>query len=320
MGNRLQARRDDLERRTLRRLTSAYLAVFASVILALSVVAYAAIAANYRTILAPALETPEGRAGLSAALRPALFAIVSVDAALLLGVGAASYALARAALRPLVTAREREERFAADIAHELRTPLAAIASLAQSDPEPNARETERTLAAIARRAIECGELIGDLLTLARASDREALEREPIDLAVVVGRACRDLPERLRSVVAIDISLDSVIVQGDERRLLQLARNLTWNAVAHARSRAVVRVYCDRGAAFITVEDDGPGVSPDVEPRLFERFAKGAGSSGSGLGLAICRWVARAHGGDVTYSGGSRFTARFPLYTGGSGVF
>lgn len=102
--------------------------------------------------------------------------------------------------------------------------------------------------------------------------------------------------------------------GDERRLRQLVRNLLDNAFAHARSRVDLVVTTRNGTAELCVEDDGPGLDPEVLPHLFERFAKGRASSGSGLGLAICRWIVRAHGGDLTYLGGSRFVARFPEAT------
>jgi len=108
------------------RLTGSYLAVFLIIIVALSTAAYLLIAANYRDLLGPALGTLEGETGLRHALRTVLASIVAVDLGLVLFVGAASYALARAAVLPLLSARRREERFTADVAHELRTPLALL--------------------------------------------------------------------------------------------------------------------------------------------------------------------------------------------------
>jgi two-component system OmpR family sensor kinase len=281
------------------------------VIATLSALAYAFIANTYRSIVAPALETAEGRAGFAAALRPVLAAIVTADALLLLAVGAASFALARSALSPLRRAREREERFAADAAHELRTPLGAIASMAEN-AELDAAEPARTVfASIARRALECGDLVGDLLTLARASEPDALQAETLDLAIVVQHVVRDAAAAPGSV-AIDVTCAQAFVTGDERRLRQLVRNLLDNALAHAASRVAVTVNPNNGDACLRVEDDGPGVPPDVIPRLFERFSKGAKSRGSGLGLAICRWIATAHGGEIAFAGGSQFTVRLPL--------
>lgn len=310
MGCRLQARRDHFERRALLRLTVSYLAVFSLVIVTLSYVAYALVEANYRSMVAPALDTPEGRAGLAAAMRPALLAIVSFDGVLLLLVGAAAYLLARAALRPLVYAHEREQRFAADVAHELRTPLAAIASVAQAveTGDPSAR---RALATVATRALECGILVGDLLTLARKSDAAALERELVDLAIVAGRAVRELEARRLDLI-VDAACTSAIVNADERRLRQLITNLLENAAHYARTRITVRVRAQGSSAILCVDDDGPGVAAELAPHAFERFVRGDNSSGSGLGLAIGRWVARAHGGDLAHLGGARFETRLPL--------
>ena len=311
VGRRLQARRTGIENRALVRLTLSYLTVFAAVVAGLSVVAYHFVESNYRSIVAPALDTPEGQAGFEAAMRPALYAILSCDALLLLIVGAASYALASAALRPLALARERKERFAADIAHEMRTPLGAIAGVAQAALGGDTEDAQRALGTIARRAIESGELVGDLLTLARASDADALEREPVDLGDVVRHACRDAAAA-HPEPPIDATIGNAIVLGDERRLLQLARNLVENAYERARSRVTVELAAADDYAVLSVDDDGPGVPPELAGRLFERFAKGNDSRGSGLGLAICRWVATAHDGDIRHAGGARFIARLPL--------
>lgn len=246
-------------------------------------------------------------------MRPARYALVSFDALLLLAVGAASFALARAALEPLVAAREREERFAADVAHELRTPLGAIAGVAQATAATDPVAVSAAFATIARRALESSVLIGDLLTLARSSDRDALVREPVDLAMLVERVVREWQANHERVgLTFELELTSAIVDGDERRLLQLLRNLVANAARYARSCVSLRLSEAGERAVLYADDDGPGVAPDVVPRLFERFAKDRDSTGSGLGLAICRWVARAHGGDIAFEGGASFSVTLPL--------
>jgi signal transduction histidine kinase len=309
LGDRIQTRRGEAEARAARKLTVAYLAIFAGTIAALSLLAFFFVDAAYRDAYEPALGTPAAAAALAHFRRGVAGTIALCDAVLIVGVGLASYALARAAVRPLTLAREREARFAADAAHELRTPLAAIASLAQAAREGTSEERRAALEAIADRALRAGALLGDLLTLARRGDADVLQREPVDLAGIATRVARDTNS---GAVALDVRVASAIVDGDERRLEQLVRNLLANALRHAGSRVSLSVAPDGGSALLRVEDDGPGVSPEVVPRLFERFAKGADSPGSGLGLAICRWVARAHGGEVAYEGGSRFCARLPL--------
>jgi signal transduction histidine kinase len=313
MGRGLQARRGGVEGRIVVRLAGSYLAVFLAVIGALSVLAYALIAANYRGTLGPALDTPEGGAALAASLRSVAASIVSIDAALALLVGAASLALARSAVRPLIDAREREARFAADVAHELRTPLGVIASVAQAarDASPDARSD--ALATIGRQALEASALIADLLTLARSPESRALAREPVDLAAIATREVRE-HERAAEERGITLSLTvrSAIVDGDERRLRQVLRNLLDNALRYATRGIDVSVGVDGRDAEIVVVDDGGGVQAALRPLIFERFAKAPDSEGSGLGLAICHWVARSHGGTISLDGGSRFVVRLPL--------
>jgi len=313
VGSRLQTRRGDFEGRIVRRLTASYLAIFVAVIVALSVVAFVYVDRSARDALQPLLATPEGAATLARYEKARVLSFLLLDAGLVIGVGLASFAMARAAVRPLALARAREERFAADVAHELRTPLGAIASVAQAARDGATSPEEReAFATIARRALESGELISDLLTLARRGGGDVLDVEPVDLAAIAARAARELAT-VRVDVAIETQLASAIVEGDERRLAQLSRNLIGNAIRYATSRVDVAVTTLDGRwARLSVEDDGPGVAADVRGRLFERFAKGQDSTGSGLGLAICRWVARSHDGDVYLESGSRFVALLPL--------
>ena len=194
-------------------------------------------------------------------MRPALLAMLTCDALLLIVVGLAAYAFARAALRPLAAAREREERFTADVA--------------QAAVDATEEEASTALATIAGRAIESGELVSDLLTLARASDIDALEREPVHLALVAQAIVRAIPSS-ETTLSVEGSFGSAIVAGDERRLHQLVRNLIDNARSHARTRVSVSVEATAGNARLCVDDDGPGVSPDVIPCLFERLSAAAG--------------------------------------------
>jgi two-component system, OmpR family, sensor kinase len=283
------------------------------VIGALSVLAYALIAANYRGTLGPALDTPEGAAALAASLRNVAASIAAIDAALALLVGAASLALARSAVRPLVDAREREARFAADVAHELRTPLGVIASVAQAARAGAPEERSDALTTIGRQALEASALIADLLTLARNPESRALAREPVDLAALATREVRD-HERAAAErgVKLTLSAQSAIVDGDERRLRQVLRNLLDNAIRYARTSVAVFVGVEDREGLLVVADDGAGVPASLRGRIFERFVKEADSDGSGLGLAICRWVARSHGGEISLDGGSRFVMRLPL--------
>ncbi len=294
-----------------------YLAIFVCVLAALSVGAYAFVAREYASLLAPALNTPEGSAGLSAAMRRVVFTIAEIDLPLVLVVAVASYLLARAAIAPLAAARERERRFAADAAHELRSPLTAIAAVAQAARAEATQRSRVSFEAIAQSALDASAIVSDLLTLARDPARRALQCEPVDLAAIVNAVARDTqPVADARGVRLDVAAASAIVEGDERRLRELSRNLLDNAIREAR--AVVSITSRRSGRLceIVVEDDGAGIPLVERERIFERFYRRANdASGSGLGLAIVRWIASAHGGwvavDQASSGGARFVAALP---------
>jgi len=168
------------------------------------------------------------------------------------------------------------------------------------------------LARIAATAVEASATIGDLLALVREERVAPRLSEPVDLGAVA-RAAVDGAARDGLRHQADIAPDSW-VEGDERRLRRLVENLLENAARHARTLVRVRVQPDGERVALSVEDDGPGVPPDLRDRIFERFVRGDDDErGSGLGLAICRAIARAHGGDVVLEERNRFVARLPKF-------
>lgn len=298
------------------RLTGWYVAVFSCILAALSVMAYLFVGRTYATELQPALGTPEYQSVYSLAMRHVLYTIVTFDAPLLLLVGVASYVLARTSIAPLLQAQEREKRFAADVAHEIRTPLATIATVAQAARVQDAEAKDVTLKKITQEALEASELIADLLTLTRSETSYALSCEPVDLAGVLTKASRDFISRGDELgVTFNLKLSGALVLGDQRRLMQLSRNLFDNALRNATSSVVGSTWSDQRWAYLSVEDDGPAVPERLRDKVFERFFSAREDhSGTGLGLAICRWVARSHGGDV-FIERSQFLTRLPrLFT------
>jgi two-component system OmpR family sensor kinase len=288
------------------------------VLAALSVVAYAFVGRSAHETLEPLLTLPEGQAAYAATMRRVATTIALFDLPLVAVVGVAAYVLAWFSVRPLVAARAREERFAADAAHELRTPLATISAIAQAARDADADTQASTLARITDIALDASGLLGDLLTLMRDVPEDSRLHEPVDVAALAAGAARD--ERLRAPA---LTVDTVLppggayVAGDERALRQLARNLLANAARHARTRVVIEVRAEPQTVVLVVDDDGEGVAPADRDRVFERFYKArADAPGSGLGLAICRHIARRHGGTIALECGARFVTRLPRAASG----
>jgi signal transduction histidine kinase len=299
------------------RTAALYLCVFVCVLAALSIGAYEFVAREYASLLAPALSTPEGAGALRTAMHRVAVTIAEIDAPLVIVVAIASYFLARTAIAPLAAARQRERRFSADAAHELRSPLTAIAAVAQAARAGATEQSRASFEAIARSALEASAVVTDLLTLARDPARRALQCEPVDLAAIITLASRDTqPVADARNVRLDVAPGSAIVDGDERRLRELSVNLLDNAIRHARRG--VRISSRRAGRLceIVVEDDGDGIPSSERERVFERFYRRSNDgSGTGLGLPIVRWIASAHGGaveiDRSSDGGARFVAAFP---------
>jgi signal transduction histidine kinase len=260
--------------------------------------------------MGPLLLTPEGRAGFAVAMARVAWAIVAVAAPLLGLVAVAAYLLARRSIAPLEAAAQREREFAADIAHELRTPLATIATVAQAAGGDAQGEQQNAFATIAAAALDASSIVADLALLARSGGPDNLQCETIDLSDTVTRVAREYAQR-NAAPRVDLTADSVFAQADERRIAQVVRNLLDNAVRHAHTAVRVLVRADGAYAAIVVDDDGPGVPEEIRNRVFERLVRARDGAGSGLGLAICRWVARAHGGDVVLEEGARFVMRIP---------
>jgi signal transduction histidine kinase len=271
------------------------------------------LAGREHDLVEPLLGTLVGQAAYHAVLRRDALALALLDVPLLIVCGIASYLLAVVSVRPLVAAREREARFAAEAAHELRTPLARIAGLAQGG-RASSDEARRddAFARIAATAVDASGTISDLLALVREERVAPRLSEPVDVGLLA-RTTTDAAQRDGLVYDVRADVDCWVV-GDVRRLRRLAENLLENAARHARSRVSVGVTCDGALVALSVEDDGPGVPTALRERIFERFVRAEDDErGSGLGLAICRAIARAHGGEVVLEGENRFIARLPRF-------
>jgi len=227
--------------------------------------------------------------------------------------------------------REREaalaqRRFLADVAHELRTPVAILrseAEVALASP-PDARTYRRSLERVVEEAEGLGRLVNDLLLMARG-DAEAPDLEPrrVYLDDVVNRALSRLRHHpaARGREFRRGPFEAAPVLGDPELLERAVLVLLHNALVHAPGTPVeVSTGTRRDGAirwsWVTVRDWGPGIPVEARERVFERFARLARSTpGSGLGLAIAKWIAERHRGRLTLSdppgGGAAFTLECP---------
>lgn len=215
--------------------------------------------------------------------------------------------------------QERQKRLLADVAHELRTPLAVIRAEAEAIVDGVHPADSEHLAPVLDATRRLERLVEDLRTLS-LSEAGMLRpaAEPVDVgellagAVAVQRRAAD-----EAGVALLVEGAGQEVTGDAIRLRGAVDNLLANALRHTPRGGLVRVSERRegGDVVIEVADNGSGIPKDLLPRVFERFSRGEESPGSGLGLAIAREIVEAHGGTIGVESalgrGSTFTVRLP---------
>jgi signal transduction histidine kinase len=212
----------------------------------------------------------------------------------------------------------RQRQFVADASHELRTPLTSVlanlellAEVLEGDRGDAARSALRSTQRMRR-------LVADLLLLARADAKREVPHAPTDLGRVLVEAAAELgPVATEHELSVDAQ--PVLVDGARDELHRLVLNLIQNAMQHTPPGTHVHasVRQDGDMVRVVVQDDGPGVAPELRDEVFGRFVRAEGDRGGsvGLGLSIVRAVARAHGGDVVLEsppeGGARFVVTLP---------
>jgi two-component system sensor histidine kinase BaeS len=215
-------------------------------------------------------------------------------------------------------------RMAADLAHELRTPLAAVQAgleeLRDGLVEPDAER----LAALHRQSLRVGRVVEDLAELSAAETASlSLRRTPVDLAQVASDAVAAArPTTDAAGLIVETRLGSgVVVDGDSDRLHQVVGNLLVNTARHCRAGDTVTVSVGRTSteAALVVSDTGPGIAAVDLPFVFDRLWRGRADrevAGSGIGLAVVRELVAAHGGSVRVDSdgehGTAFTVVLPL--------
>ena len=208
-------------------------------------------------------------------------------------------------LRRLAASLDKERSFTADAAHELRTPLAAIrvqAEVALAAQEPGQRQTAvRHIVAGVDRTTH---LVEQLLLLARIDHPDRRSWVPLELGELVARcAARYADQAVGKDIELGVTAEAAcLVSGDGTTLEILIGNLLDNALRYtpAGGRVALDVARTGGRITLAVRDNGPGIPPEAEARIFDRFYRVGDqpAPGSGLGLSIVQRVAHAHGAEI----------------------
>ncbi len=216
----------------------------------------------------------------------------------------------------------RDNRFAADVSHELRSPLTTMANAAAV---LDRRRDE--LSDTARRALDLltsevdrfQRMVVDLLEISRDEPEAAIDREVVDLGELVAAVA---VRHIAPTPAVERATTPVLVHGDRRRLDRVVTNLLENAERYAGGAVRIAVSAAAGHGRVEIDDAGPGVPPELRGQIFERFTRGGRAghrgddAGTGLGLALVAQHVGLHGGGVSVQdrpgGGARFVVEIPL--------
>jgi two-component system sensor histidine kinase BaeS len=215
------------------------------------------------------------------------------------------------------------QTFVADVAHELRTPIAILQGETEALMDGVREPSSETLASLHDETLRLGRMVEDLQTLASVDAAGlSLERHQVDLVEIAAGAAESLTAVFQDAeVDLEVSLSPAVVRVDPDRMRQVVANLLTNAVKFTPAEGTVRliVRAAEGSAYLEVADTGPGVPPEEQERIFERFFRGnAGRAmgGTGIGLAVVKELVESHDGVILLQSspgkGARFVVRLPL--------
>jgi two-component system OmpR family sensor kinase len=230
----------------------------------------------------------------------------------------------------LGTALEAQRRFVADASHELRTPLTSLEGLSEmlliGADRGDTSVIQRSVRAMYKELARLGRLVTDLLTLSRLDSTTPMTLKPLDVSRLVAEVAdqmRPLAEG-RQVHLAALHSQPVVVQAEPDRLKQVVLNLVDNAIRYTPPDGWVELSTtsdmQSATARIDVTDTGPGIAPEDQSHIFERFyradpARTRANGNTGLGLAIARAIVQAHGGTIGVQSvpgsGARFTVILP---------
>jgi two-component system, OmpR family, sensor kinase len=221
--------------------------------------------------------------------------------------------------------RAAAEELVTILAHDLRNfvaPISARLQLIQRRASQDQREADVHDSDAALRAVRrLSRLIADILDVARIDQGVfRLDLAPIDLGALAADIAKTLSTPSHAIHVA--SMDEVVVSADSARIAQCLENILSNAIRHSPRDAPVTVLVSKRpveqgqVGAVEVLDEGPGVPPEILPRIFERFSAGSDSSGLGLGLYLAKRIAQAHGGELNVESppgkGARFRLELPM--------
>jgi signal transduction histidine kinase len=222
----------------------------------------------------------------------------------------------------LETQDRQRRHLMAEIAHELRTPLAVIQGRLEGLLDGIYPRDDQRITLVLEETRVLARLVEDVRTLAHSeSGALALQREPTDVALLIGDLLRSLSEQAgarRAHLDARLSGDLPVADLDPVRIREVLSNILTNAIRYTPEGGTVTVSADAsaGALLIRVTDTGGGIPAEDLPKVFDRFYKGRDSQGSGLGLAIARALVMAHGGQIRAESrvgeGTTMTITLPL--------
>lgn len=218
---------------------------------------------------------------------------------------------------------QRQEQFTSDVAHELRTPLAAVMAQCQyaMNKVEDKEEFQEILEVIHRQSKKIHAIITQLLHFSRLDqDRMQLENETLYLMEIVASICEECQEEAHDAVEIKLHLENAVTTGDMNLIAIVIKNLVSNAVKFSHPGGVIDVSAGEEGeqVYVRVRDYGVGIAPEDTTRIFQRFYKcdkSRNEEGFGLGLPLSEKIAQKHGGNITVSSeigkGSVFTLYLP---------
>ncbi len=228
----------------------------------------------------------------------------------------------------LQKAEGQRRNLAADVAHELRTPLSNIQGYLEAIKDDLLQPNDKTIDTIYRQVLHLIDLVEDLRVLALAEAGALnLQRDLVPVEELLRQSVESFRPRADSrgvKLSQEVPQNFPLVQLDRTRISQVVGNLLDNAILHTREGTSVAVSADLTSdkmARVTVADEGEGIPPEVLPQIFERFyradpSRARSTGGTGLGLTIAKQLVEAHGGSIraesTPGRGSRFQFELPL--------